>query len=98
MSDEEVIKKKSIFKERKHITLGMKLVCAFAITYYILFFSFMTYVWIRYNTVFDEGYIDKNLNELVATNHYTLFVVEWALLASIIVSLFMVFLDRKSVV
>ena len=34
--------KKSIFKERKHITLGMKLVCAFAVTYYILFFSFMT--------------------------------------------------------
>ena len=95
MSDEEVIKKKSIFKERKHITLGMKLVCAFAITYYILFFSFMTYVWIRYNTIFDEGYIDKNLNELVATNHYTLFVVEWALLASIIVSLFMVFFKKR---
>ena len=95
MSDEEVIKKKSIFKERKHITLGMKLVCAFAITYYILFFSFMTYVWIRYNTVFDEGYIDKNLNEVVATNHYTLFVVEWALLASIIVSLFMVFFKKR---
>ena len=95
MSDEEVKKKKSIFKERKHITLGMKLVCAFAITYYILFFSFMTYVWIRYNTIFDEGYIDKNLNELVATNHYTLFVVEWALLAAIVVSLFMVFFKKR---
>ena len=95
MSDEEVIKKKSIFKERKHITLGMKLVCAFAITYYILFFSFMTYVWIRYNTIFDEGYIDKNLNEIVASNHYTLFIVEWALLAAIVVSLFMVFFKKR---
>ena len=92
MTDDQVIKeKKSIFKERKHITLGMKLVCAFAITYYIVFFAFMTYVWIRYNTVFDEGYIDENLNEVVASNHYTLFVVEWALLAAIVVSLFMVF-------
>ena len=96
MSEEQVVKeKKSIFKERKHITLGMKLVCAFAITYYIVFFAFMTYVWIRYNTVFDEGYIDKNLNELVATNHYTLFVVEWALLAAIVVSLFMVFFKKR---
>ena len=96
MPDEQVIKdKKSIFKERKHITLGMKLVCAFAITYYIVFFAFMTYVWIRYNTVFDEGYIDENLNEVVASNHYTLFVVEWALLASIVVSLFMVFFKKR---
>ena len=96
MTDDQVIKeKKSIFKERKHITLGMKLVCAFAITYYIVFFAFMTYVWIRYNTVFDEGYIDENLNEVVASNHYTLFVVEWALLAAIVVSLFMVFFKKR---
>ena len=97
MAEEEVIKeKKSIFKERKHVTLAMKLVCAFAITYYILFFSFMTYLWIRYNIVFEDAYIDRNnLNELVASNHYTLFIVEWALLASIIVSLFMVFFKKR---
>ncbi|MBR6438744.1 MAG: hypothetical protein IKS65_06130, partial [Bacteroidales bacterium] len=59
------------------------------------FFAFMTYVWIRYNTVFDEGYIDENLNEVVASNHYTLFVVEWALLAAIVVSLFMVFFKKR---
>ena len=97
MTEEQVIKERqSIFKERKHITLGMKLVCAFAITYYILFFSFMTYIWIKYNTVFEEAYIDKNnLNEVVASNHYTLFVVKWLLLASIIVSLFMVFFKKR---
>lgn len=96
MAEEEVIKeKKSIFKERKHVTLAMKLVCAFAITYYILFFSFMTYILIKYNTVFDEGYIDKNLIEVVATNHYTLFVIEWGLLAAIVVSLFMVFFKKR---
>lgn len=96
MTEEQVIKERqSIFKERKHITLGMKLVCAFAITYYILFFAFMTYILIKYNTVFDEGYIDQNLNELVATHHYTLFVVEWALLAAIVTSLFMVFFKKR---
>ena len=97
MAEEEVIKERqSIFKERKHITLGMKLVCAFAITYYILFFSFMTYILIKYNTVFDEAYIDRNnLNEVVAAHHYTMFVVEWALLASIVISLFMVFFKKR---
>lgn len=96
MTEEQVVKERqSIFQERKHITLGIKLVCTFAVTYYILFFAFTTYVWIRYNTVFEEGYIDKNLNEVVASNHYTLFVVKWVLLASIIVSLFMVFFKKR---
>ena len=96
MTEEQVKERQSIFKERKHITLGMKLVCAFAITYYILFFSFMTYILIKYNTVFDEAYIDRNnLNEVVASNHYTLFVVEWALLAAIVISLFMVFFKKR---
>ncbi len=96
MADEEVVKERqSIFKERKHITLGMKLVCAFAITYYTLFFLFMTYILIRYNTVFEQSYIDKNLNEVVASNHYTLFIIEWVLLASIVVSLFLVFFKKR---
>lgn len=96
MAEEQVIKERqSIFKERKHVTLGVKLVCSFAITYYILFFAFMTYILMKYNIVFEEGYIDENLNDLVATNHFTLFVIEWALLALIITSLFMVFFKKR---
>ena len=96
MIEEQVIKERqSIFKERKHVTLGVKLVCSFAITYYILFFAFMTYILMKYNIVFEEGYIDENLNDLVATNHFTLFVIEWALLALIITSLFMVFFKKR---
>ena len=87
--------KKSIFKERTHVTLGMKLVCAFAITYYILFLSFMTYIVIKYNTVFDEAYIDENLNEVVASHHFTLFIIQWTLLAAIVTSLFMVFFKKR---
>lgn len=96
MTEEQVIKERqSIFKERKHVTLGVKLVCSFAITYYILFFAFMTYILMKYNIVFEEGYIDENLNDLVATNHFTLFVIEWALLALIITSLFMIFFKKR---
>ena len=96
MTEEQVIKERqSIFKERKHITLGIKLVCTFAITYYILFLSFMTYILIKYNTVFGEGYIDENLNEVVASNHFTIFIIEWALLAAIVISLFMVFFKKR---
>lgn len=93
--EQEVKERQSIFKERKHVTLGMKLVCTFAITYYILFFSFMTYILLKYSTVFDEDYLDPNLYELVASNHYTLFIIQWVLLAAIVTSLFLVFFKKR---
>lgn len=94
--EEEVKERQSIFKERKHVTLGMKLVCAFAITYYILFFSFMTYILLKYSTVFDEDYLDPNLHELVTSNHYTLFIIQWVLLAVIVTSLFLIFFKKRT--
>ena len=97
MAEEQVIKERqSIFKERKHVTLGMKLVCAFAITYYILFFSFTTYIVFKYNTVFDEAYFDENMNEMVVSNHFAIFFSKWALLALIITSLFLIFFKKRS--
>ena len=94
--EEEVKERQSIFKERKHVTLGMKLVCAFAITYYILFFSFMTYILLKYSAVFDEDYLDPNLHELVTSNHYTLFIIQWVLLAVIVTSLFLIFFKKRT--
>ena len=92
MAEEQVIKeKKSLFVEREHVTLGMKLVCTFAITYYILLFLFTTYIVMAYNTIFDKAYFDENLNDIVVSNHYTLFIIKWVLLALIITSLFLVF-------
>lgn len=97
MTEEQVARERQgIFKKREHITLGIKLVCTFAITYYILSLSFKTYILIKYNTVFGEGYIDENLNELVASNHFTWFVVEWFLLAVIVTSLFLIFFRKRS--
>ena len=93
--EQEVKERQSIFRERKHVTLGMKLVCAFAITYYILFFSFMTYIVITYNTVFDEAYFDENMNDLVMSHHFTIILVKWILLALIITSLFLVFFKKR---
>lgn len=96
MAEELVIKEKqSLFIERQHVTLGMKLVCAFAITYYILFFLFTTYIVITYNTIFDKTYFDDNLNDIVVSHHYTLFIIKWVLLALIITSLFLVFFKQR---
>lgn len=93
--EQEVKERQSIFKERKHVTLGMKLVCAFAITYYIMFFAFTTYILIKYNTVFNEEYFDESLNEMVASNHLAIFVTKWALLGMIVTSLFLVFFKKR---
>ncbi|MDY6436347.1 MAG: hypothetical protein SPK72_02120 [Bacteroidales bacterium] len=87
--------KQSIFVQRKHVTLGMKLVCTFAITYYILYFVFMTYVIFTYNTVFDKAYFKGELNALVVEHHYDLFLVQWVSLGVIVTSLFLIFFKQR---
>lgn len=91
----QVENRKSIFVVRKHVSLGMKLVCTFAITYYILYFLFMTYIVFTYNTVFDRAYFEGNRNEALVEHHYTLFIIQWILLALIITSLFFVFYKKR---
>lgn len=86
---------KSIFVERKRVTLAMKLVCTFAMTYYILFFSFWTYIVFNYKTVFAEGYVNNTLNNFVIEHHYTLCLIKWALVTLIVISLLLVFLKKR---
>lgn len=96
MAEKQVIKEiPSIFKERKHVTLGMKLVCTFAITYYILYFAFMTYFVFNFNSVYDKSYFDGELNEIVMTYFYELFIARWVLQALIITSLFLIFFKKR---
>lgn len=96
MADEsQILENISIFVERKYVSLGMKLVCTFAATYYILYFLFMTYIVFTYNTVFDKTYFDENMNETLVEHHYTLFIIQWILLALIITSLFLVFSKKR---
>lgn len=96
MAEEQVIRERqSIFKERKHVTLGMKLVCTFAITYYILYFALMTYFVFNFNSVYDKVYFGDELNEMVKENYYELFIARWVLQALIITSLFLIFFKKR---
>lgn len=96
MDEKQVIKDlPNLFKERKHVTLGMKLVCAFAITYYILYFGLMTYFVFNFNSVYDKVYFDDELNEMVRANYYELFIARWVLQALIITSLFLIFFKKR---
>lgn len=96
MDEKQVIKDlPNLFKERKHVTLGMKLVCAFAITYYILYFGLMTYFVFNFNSVYDKVYFDDELNEMVKANYYELFIARWVLQALIITSLFLIFFKKR---
>ena len=47
----EEVNNKGLFVERKHVTLGVKLVVTFAMTYYILYFLLLSYIVITYNTI-----------------------------------------------
>ena len=96
MDEKQVIKDlPNLFKERKHVTLGMKLVCAFAITYYILYFGLMTYFVFNFNSVYDKVYFDDELNEMVRANYYELFIARWVLQVLIITSLFLIFFKKR---
>lgn len=96
MAEEVIRERQSIFKERKHVTLAMKLVCTFAMTYYILLFLIWTYYAFNYNTVFDEAYFNDTLDEFVQAHHYALFMSQWALLALTVTSLFLVFFKKRA--
>lgn len=96
MDEKQVIKDlPNLFKERKHVTLGMKLVCAFAITYYILYFALMTYFVFNYKSVYDQSYFNGELNETVMAHFYELFIARWVLQALIITSLFLIFFKKR---
>ena len=94
MENEAVKEKKSIFTERKRMTLGMKLVCTFAMTYYMLLLIVWTYFVFNYSVVAEDN-INGPLSDFVKEHHYLLFMVEWVLLAAIVTSLFLVFFKKR---
>ncbi|MGN0033766.1 MAG: hypothetical protein ACI358_08350 [Candidatus Limimorpha sp.] len=93
MTEEE--KNKGLFVERKHVTLGVKLVVTFAMTYYLLYFLFLSYIVLTYNTVFDRSYFAENLSDTAVAYHYALFIAMWALILCIIVSLALVITKHR---
>lgn len=88
-------KETSIFIERKRVTLGIKLVGAFAIVYYGLFFLFMIYLGIFYNTVYDPSYLGDTINEQRGTAVLISYITRTLLLGLIIASLIMMFKKKR---
>lgn len=84
-------KLQNIFVERQRVTLGLKLVGTFAIVYYGLFFLFMIYLGIFYNTVYDPSYLGDTINEQKGTAVLISYIARTLLLGLIIASLIMMF-------
>lgn len=84
----------NIFTERKHLTLGVKLVTTFAITYYSLFFLFLTILGIFYESIFDPYYSDPLINGQKGYVFY-LFVFLWLNVGMIVVSLILLFRKNR---
>jgi len=89
-------KLQDIFVERQRVTLGLKLVGTFAIVYYGLFFLFMVYLGIFYNTVYDPSYLGNTVNEQRGTAVLISYIVRTLLLGLIIASLIMMFCKKRS--
>ncbi len=93
MTDNE--KNKSIFIERKQLTLGVKLTATFAITYYGLYFLFTTILGIFYRSVFDPSYLDNTVNDQSEMDAVLSFLILWATLGMIIFSLIALFMRKR---
>lgn len=93
MEDKE--KEESIFVERQRVTLGVKLVGTFAIVYYGLYFLFMIYLGIFYNTVYDPAYLHETVNEQNGSAMLISFITRTLLLGVIIASLIMMFKKKR---
>lgn len=88
-------KEKSIFVERQRVSLGIKLVGTFAIVYYGLFFLFMLYLGVFYNTVYDPAYLHDTVNDQNGLAMLISFITRTLLLGVIIASLIMMFKKKR---
>lgn len=84
----------NIFTEREHLTLGVKLVTTFAITYYSLFFLFLTILGIFYKSIFDPYYSDSIANGQKEYGLY-MFVFLCLNVGMIVVSLILLFKKNR---
>lgn len=95
MEEKNREEERSIFVERQRVTLGLKLVGTFATVYYGLYFLFMVYLGIFYNTVYDPAYFGDTINEQSGSAVLLAFITRTTLLGMIIASLIMMFRKRR---
>lgn len=87
-------KTESMFVERKQLTLGIKIVTTFAMTYYLLYFLLLTIFVFFHRNVFDPSYLD-NTDADSYSFHIAYLLILWGLVATIVVSLFLVFRKKR---
>ena len=75
-----------IFIRGRKLTLGVKLVGTFAITFYSLYFLLLTVFGFFYRSVYDPAYSEETLFKTILMS-----VVLWFIVGSIVVSLIMLF-------
>lgn len=88
-------KETSIFVERQQVSLGIKLVGTFAIVYYGLFFLFMVYLGIFYNTVYDPAYLPDTVNDQNGSATLISFITRTVFLGVILASLIMMLCKKR---
>ena len=79
-----------IFLKRRKLTLGMKLVGAFAFTYYLLYFVLLTVFGIYYRNVYDPAYSGDTLFWMILSS-----AILWIIVGMIVVSLVLLFRRRR---
>ena len=79
-----------IFIRGRKLTLGVKLVGTFAITFYSLYFLLLTVFGFFYRSVYDPAYSEETLFKTILMS-----VVLWFIVGSIVVSLIMLFRRKR---
>lgn len=79
-----------IFIRGRKLTLGVKLVGTFAITFYSLYFLLLTVFGFFYRSVYDPAYSEETLFKTILMS-----VVLWFIVGSIVVSLILLFRRKR---
>ncbi len=79
-----------IFIRGRKLTLGVKLVGTFAITFYSLYFLLLTVFGFFYRSVYDPAYSEETLFKTILMS-----VVLWFIVGTIVVSLIMLFRRKR---
>jgi len=79
-----------IFIRGRKLTLGVKLVGAFAITYYMLYFLLLTFFGIFYRNVYDPEYSGETLFQSMMMS-----AILWFIVGMLVVSLILLFRRKR---
>lgn len=79
-----------IFVKGRKLTLGIKLVGTFAITYYSIYFVLLTIFGVYYRSVYDPAYYAEPLFQTMVSS-----AILWGIVGMLVVSLILLFRRRR---